>query len=95
MTRRSSFKTSTEIKQDPIGILGIEDNQTVANKGREGNAETKKEQSRNISAALREGLGSAPRDTCNNVFELFTKLKVKSVSCAQFLATAWTVAPRD
>ena len=48
----------------------------MANKGREGNAETKKEQPRNISAALREGLGSASRDTCNNVFELFTKLKV-------------------
>ena len=67
----------------------------MANKGREGNAETKKEHPRNMSVALREGLGSASRDTCNNVFELFIKLKVKSVNCAQLLVTQWTVAPRD
>ena len=87
--------TSSETEQDPTGILGIEDNQTVANKGREGNAETKKEQPRNNNADLREGLGSASRDTYYTVSELFTKLKEKSVSCAQRLAAPWTVAPRD
>ena len=50
--------------------------QTVANQGREGDAETREEQSRNDSAALGQGPSSTLRDTHNNVFELFTELKL-------------------
>ena len=85
---------NSETKKDPVGLLGMEAFQTVAIQGK-GDAESREEQSRNNTIALRQGLGSTSSDTHNNSFELFIKLKkvkVKSLGRVCLFATPWTVA---
>ena len=66
----SSNITGIETKPDPVGLLGMEAFQTVANQGKEG----MQRQGRSSQETIVQP-GSTSRDTGNNSLELFTELK--------------------